>query len=158
MDKASPLGGNNSDKAEKMGKTDRTARLLKVEHLLYQNPKGLKMTEIARLCGVNKRTTYRDLVALDSELGVPIWEEGTKRGITEGYILPPIQFTLPEALNIFLAARLMLNYAHRYDPNTASTFMKLNSIVPTPLREQIQKTLDRMQRQPRNERYLLTLV
>lgn len=36
----------------------------------------------------------------------------------------------------------MLNYAHRYDPNIASTFTKLNSIVPLPLREQIQKTMD----------------
>ena len=144
--------------AERLGKTDRTARLLKVEHLLYQNPKGLKVEEIARLCSVNKRTTYRDLKALESELGVPIWEDGTKRGIAEGYLLPPIHFTLPEALNVFLAARLMLSYARRYDPNIASTFTKLNSIVPPPLRDQIQKTMDWMQRYPRNERYLLTLA
>jgi len=142
------------NKVDRIGKTDRTARLLKVEHLLYQNPKGLMIEEIARLCDVSKRTTYRDLIALESELGVPIWEEGSKRGITEGYLLPPVHFTLPEALNIFLAARVMLNYAHRYDPNMASTFIKLSSIVSPPLREQIQKTLDWMQKQPRNERYL----
>ena len=142
------------NKADRPGKTDRTARLLKVEHLLYQNPKGLIAEEIARLCDVNKRTTYRDLKALESELGVPIWEEGSKRGITEGYLLPPIHFTLTEALNIFLAARLMLNYAHWYDPNMASTFMKLSSVVSPLLREQIQKTMDWMQKQPRNERYL----
>ncbi len=144
--------------AERLGKTDRTVRLLKVEHLLYQNLKGLKVEEIARLCSVNKRTTYRDLRALDSELGVPIWEDGTKRGITEGYLLPPIHFTLAEALNVFLAARLMLSFARRYDPNIASTFTKLNSIVSPPIRDQIQKTLDWMQRYPRNERYLLTLA
>jgi predicted DNA-binding transcriptional regulator YafY len=132
--------------------------LLKVEHLLYQNPSGLKVEEIARLCGVNKRTTYRDLKALESELGVPIWEEGSTRGIDENYFLPPIRFSLTEALNIFLAARLMLNYAHRYDPNIASTFIKLNSIVPPPLREQIQKTMDWMQKQPRNDNYLRTLA
>lgn len=127
------------DKADRTAKTDRTARLLKVEHILYQNPKGLMIEEIARLCDVSKRTTYRDLIALESELGVPIWEEGSKRGIVEGHFLPPVQFTLPEALNIFLAARLMLNYAHRYGPNMASTFIKLSSVVPPPLREQIQK-------------------
>ena len=145
------------DKSERR-KTDRTARLLKVEHLLYQNPRGLMIEEITRLCDVNKRTTYRDLKALESELGVPLWEEGGKRGITEGYLLPPIHFTLPEALNIFLAARLMLNYAHRYDPNMASTFMKLSSVVSPVLREQIQKTMDWMQKQPRNERYLSILA
>lgn len=132
--------------------------MLKVEHLLYQSPHGLKTEEIARLCDVNKRTTYRDLKALESELGIPIWEEGTKRGIAEGYLLPPIHFTLTEALNVFLAARLMLSYAHRYDPAIASTFAKLNSIVPPPLRDQIQKTMDWMQRQPRNEKYLCTLA
>lgn len=140
------------------GKTDRTARLVKVEHILYQSPQGLRPEEIARLCDVSVRTAYRDLTALESELGVPICEEGGRRGIVEGYFLPPIHLTLPEALNIFLAARLMLNYARRYDPNMASTFMKLNSIVPPPLREQIQKTLDWMQKQPRNEEYLRILA
>lgn len=144
--------------AKGRGKTDRTARLVKVEHILYQNPQGLKPEEIARLCDVSVRTTYRDLVALESELGVPIWEEGGERGIVEGYFLPPIHLTLPEALNIFLAARLMLSYAHRYDPNMASTFVKLNSIVSPPLREQIQKTLNWMQKQPRNEKYLRILA
>ena len=52
----------------------------------------------------------------------------------------------------------MVNYAHRYDPNVASTFMKLNSIVPPLLREQIQKTIDWMQTQPRDENYLRTLA
>lgn len=141
-------------KPDRTGKADRTARLLKVEHILYQNPKGLMIEEIARLCNVSKRTTYRDLIALESELGVPIWEEGSKRGITEGYLLPPVHFTLPEALNIFLAARLMLNYAHRYDPNMASTFLKLSSVVSPLLREQIQKTMVWMQKQPRDEKYL----
>ena len=144
--------------AERPGKTDRTARLLKVEHLLYQNPKGLTVKEVTRLCNVSKRTIYRDLTALESELGVPIWEERGKRGIVEGYILPPIHLSLPEALNIFLAARLMLNYARRYDPNTASVFVKLNSIVPAPLRDEIQKILNWMQAQPKDEKYLRILA
>jgi predicted DNA-binding transcriptional regulator YafY len=146
------------NKADRHDKRDRTARLLNVEHLLYQYPKGLMIEEIARLCGVSKRTSYRDLKALESDLSIPIWEAGSKRGIVEGYLLPPIHFTPAEALNIFLAARLMLHYTHRYDPNIASTFMKLNSIVPPLLREQIQKTMDWMRKQPRNERYLSILA
>jgi len=141
------------------GKTkDRTARWAHIEHLLYQHPKGLKIKEIARICNVSIRQIYRDLDDLQSKLGLPIWEDRSTRGIDEHYFLPPIRFSLVEALNIFLAARLMLHYAHRYDPNTASTFMKLNSIVPTGLREQIQKTLDWMQKQPTDERYLRTLT
>jgi len=149
--------GIKLDKAERQ-KKDRTARLLNVMHLLYQNPQGLPVQRIADLCGVKKRTTYRDLKALESELGIPVSEDGSKRGIVEGYFLPPIHFTVPEALNIFLSARLMLNYSHRYDPSMASIFFKLNSIVPPPLREEIQKTISWLQRQPRDEKYLRTLA
>ena len=141
-----------------MSKTDRTARLLNVEHLLYQKPRGLTVEEIANFCGVTKRTTYRDLKALEDALKIPIWQEGIRRGIVEGHFLPPIRFTVPEALNVFLAARLMLSYARRYDPSMASIFTKLNSIVPSPLREDIQKTLEWMQRQPRNDKYLQVLT
>jgi len=136
---------------------DRTARLLKLQILLWQNPGGLNINELARLCSVSERTVYRDLQAIESELGVPIWEEGSKRGIVEGYALPPIPFTLPEALNIFLSARLMQNYSRRYNPHMASTFMKLNSVVPSPLREQIQKTINWLNKQPRNDKQLVIL-
>ena len=139
---------------ERERKRDRTARLLKLQILLWQNPGGLNIEELARRCAVCKRTAYRDLEALGDELGVPVWEEGSKRGIVEGYTLPPIPFTLPEALNIFLSARLMQNYSRRYDPHIASAFMKLNSVVPSPLREQIQKTINWLEKQPRNEKQL----
>ena len=141
------------------GKTkDRTARWAKIEHLLYQNRKGLKIKEIARICNISVRQIYRDLNDLQLKLGLPIWEEGSTRGIDEAYFLPPIRFSLSEALNVFLAARLMLNYAHRYDPNVASVFTKLNSIVPPPLRGQIQKTMEWMQKQTQDERYLRILA
>jgi len=141
------------------GKTkDRTARWAKIEHLLYQNRNGLKIKEIARICNVSVRQIYRDLNDLQCKLGLPIWEKGSTRGIDEEYFLPPIRFSLPEAINVFLAARLMLTYAHRYAPNIASTFIKLNSIVPPPLRDQIQKTMDWMQKQPQDEKYLRILA
>jgi predicted DNA-binding transcriptional regulator YafY len=141
------------------GKTkDRAGRWAQIEHLLYQNRQGLKIQDIARICNVSTRQIYRDFDDLQSKLGLPIWEERSTRGIDEDYFLPAIRFSLPEALSIFLAARLMLNYAPRFDPNVASTFMKLNSIVPAPLREQIQQTLDWMQTRPRDDKYLRTLA
>jgi predicted DNA-binding transcriptional regulator YafY len=143
-------------KRERKGRTE---RLLNIWLLLYQNPHfRFTAKDIAEKYGVDVRTIYRDLNALQNELGVPISEEGSKRGIEEGYFLPPIRFSLPEALNIFLSARLMLNYAQRYDPNTEATFFKLSSIVPPPLREQIQKTIDWMHKLPKDERYLRILA
>jgi len=137
---------------------DRTARWAQIEHLLYQNRSGLKIKEIACFCNVTTRQIYRDLNDLQSKVGLPIWEQGSTRGISEDYLLPPIQFSLPEAMTIFLSARLMLNYAHRYDPNTTSTFMKLNSVVTPLLREQIQQTMDWMHKLPKDERYLNILA
>ena len=121
-------------------KRDRLARLSKVEHLLYQCPDGLTIDSIAEKCDVSTRTSRRDLEALEA-IGVPIWEAGTRRGIAPGYFLPPISFTLPEAMTIFMAARLLLAYSNTYNPNIDSTFVKLNSAVPPPLRDQVATTI-----------------
>ncbi len=137
------------------GKTkDRTGRWAQIEHLLYQNSKGLKIKEIARVCNVSTRQIYRDLGDLESKLGIPIWEQGSIRGIVEDYFLPPIRFSLPEAMTIFLASRLLLAYTNVYNPSIETTFTKLNSIVPGPLRDQISKTIEWMQRQRKDERFL----
>ena len=132
-------------------KRDRLARLSKVEHLLYQCPEGLPIKSIAEKCRVSTRTSRRDLEALET-IGVPIWEDSTRRGIAPGYFLPPISFTLPEAMTIFLAARLLLAYSNTYNPNIDSTFVKLNSAVPPPLRDQVTRTIDWMQKLNRDDR------
>jgi predicted DNA-binding transcriptional regulator YafY len=138
-------------------KRDRTARLLKVEMLLIQKPDGLSVKELISKCGVSKRTIYRDLIALENELGIPIWENKNKRGIVEGYCLPPISFTPLEAMRVFLSLRLMLNYSHIYDQTTAGTFMKLNTVIPWPLRQQNQSCLEYLEKLPRNEKTINNL-
>jgi predicted DNA-binding transcriptional regulator YafY len=52
-------------------KRDRTARLLGVAHLLYQHPHGLTAQQIADRIGMNVRTVYRDLRALEDEVASP---------------------------------------------------------------------------------------
>ncbi|MBI2831939.1 MAG: HTH domain-containing protein [Chloroflexi bacterium] len=111
------------------GKTkDRTARWANMEHLLYQTRAGLTIKELSEKCGVSIRQIYRDIHDLEEKLGIKLWQEESRWGIAEGHFLPPIRFSLSEALTIFLAARLMMSYSHRYDPSTASAFIKLNSI------------------------------
>jgi predicted DNA-binding transcriptional regulator YafY len=133
-------------------KRDRTARMLKIQILLGQHPEGLKVKEIAKLCSTSIRTVYRDLDALEAELSVPVWQNENKRGVIEGYNLPAIPFTLAEAMNIFLATRLMQHYSRWYDPNVASTFVKLSSIVPPIIRTQILNTINWAGKQPKNEK------
>jgi len=111
----------------------KTERLIKIWLLLARNPAGYTIKELAGRFGVNIRTVYRDMEALGEDLKIPVYDDNKRWRIDEDYMLPPIQFTLPEALNIFLAARLMLRYSNRYDPNTEATFTKLSSVLPPTL-------------------------
>jgi len=133
-------------------KSDRTARLLKIQLILWQHPDGLSVADIAKKCNVSLKTAYRDLDTLESELGVPIWEEGTKRGITEGHFLPPITFSITDAINIFLATRSMQSYFSTISMSVVNTFMKLNVTLPSPLKQQIQDLIDTQETQTMNKR------
>lgn len=141
-----------------MDRAKKTERMLRIWLLLLRNPLRYSTKDLAEKFDVNVRTIYRDIGALESELRVPVYEERAKWAIDDSYFLPPIRFTVSEALNIFLAARLMLSYSHRYDPNMDSTFSVLASVLPLPLREQVQKTLDWMQGLPKSETYLRNLA
>jgi predicted DNA-binding transcriptional regulator YafY len=145
-----PKVGTNQEKDMRKyySKGDRTARLLKQQILMCQNPQGLSIGEIANMCSVSKRTAYRDLRTLESVLGVPVWEDGSKRGIIEGYFLSPVNLTLSEAINIFIALRLIQNFSPVYNPSVTATFAKLNTIVPIPLKTQIQHSLEYLEKQP----------
>jgi len=134
-------------------KRDRTARLLRVAVVLNQNPHGLTVHEIARLCNVCVRTTYRDLRALQEELEVPIWQEGRLYGLVPGYFLPPVNLTLQEAMALFLASRLTSRYADERDPYIESAFTKLGAILPQPIAEHVQETVKVMAERRANENF-----
>lgn len=129
-------------------KQDRTARLLNLELILGQYPQGVDIKHLADKCRISSRTAYRDLKALENELGVPIWEERGKRGITEGYFAPSIRFSTSEAINIFLATRMLYRFTSQSNANIASTFMKLSAIVPQPLKKHIQDTIEYVYERP----------
>jgi predicted DNA-binding transcriptional regulator YafY len=131
-------------------KRDRTARLLRLQVLLWQNPNGITIREMAQKCSVSERTIFRDLNALETELMVPLWGEGNRRGVLDGYFLPPVMLTVHEAENILIASRLMFHMSQIYSPNITSTFMKINTIVPEPLKRHIRKTIEYMERLPKN--------
>ncbi|NLE09540.1 MAG: YafY family transcriptional regulator [Dehalococcoidales bacterium] len=136
----------------------KTERLIKIWVILHNNPQGYTVQEMAERFDVDIRTIYSDLKALDSELGIPVFDDDDKRWkLNYEKMLPPLRFTIPEALNIFLAVRLMVGYSKRYDPNMDATFSKLGSILPKPLGEQVQKTVDWMHGFRTDEKYLRTL-
>lgn len=134
-------------------KRDRTARLLRVAQTLYQFPQGLPIKRLAELCDVSTRTIYRDLRALQEELGYPIWQEGRLYGLEDGVFLPPLKLTLLEAMTLFLAARLVSRYSDERDPNVESAFGKLAAALPKTVAQHVSDTIRGMMGRTENARY-----
>jgi predicted DNA-binding transcriptional regulator YafY len=129
------------------GKRDRTARLLRVLQVLQAHGEdGVRPDEIARRTAMHKRSVYRDLRALETEMHIPLWSEGGRWGVEPQAFLPPLRLTLPEAMAVFLSARLVTRYADKYEPNLASAFQKLEEGLPEALRAHVERTLDDLAR------------
>lgn len=133
-------------------KRDRLARIGRIVRLLRAHPDGLKPETIAERVGTSKRTVYRDLRALDGELAIPTWNERGLWGVAGDEFLPDFKLTRHEAMAVFLAARLMVRYADRYDPDLASAFEKLAGGLPGALGEHVNRTLDLLQQAPNDAR------
>ena len=124
---------------------DRLARLLRVASILYSagsGEQGVPVAEIARLTGMTTRTVYRDINALDEELAVPIFQAGRGRyGIERKYFLPPLHLSVPEAIVLFLAARLIARWSDEYDQAVVSAFTKLADLLPQPIARHVAATM-----------------
>ena len=118
----------------------KAARLHKIAHLLYRNPRGLSTSELSKHCDITIRTIQRDLQDLD-EAGVPIWEDGGRYGIIKGYYLPPIHFSLEEASALYLATRLLARYSDEHNPIVVQALAKLAGAMPEAIADHIHHTI-----------------
>jgi predicted DNA-binding transcriptional regulator YafY len=135
-------------------KRDRLARLTRLVSILQSHPEGMRTADIAARVGMSVRTVYRDLVALQEELRLPVWGEDGVWGIdSEKAFLPPLKLTQQEAMAVVLSARLMVRYADKYDPDLAAAFEKLERGLPSPLAEHVERTLDGLSKAPRDETF-----
>lgn len=115
---------------------NKTERLLAIVMEL-QRSKLLTADQLAEVLEVSARTIYRDMQAL-SEAGVPIiGETGTGYSLMEGYFLPPISFTVEEAVSLLLGAEFV---EKRFDPafrhSALSSRRKIEAILSRPIREE----------------------
>jgi proteasome accessory factor B len=132
--------------ADRIGrKRDRLARLLSVVSILYSRgsgENGVAVSEIAKLTGMTTRTVYRDINALDEELGVPVFQAGRGRyGIDRKFFLPPLRLSVPEAIVLFLASRLIARWSDQYDAAVVSAFTKLADALPQPIARHVAATM-----------------
>src|SRR5204862_6279639 len=141
-------------------KGDRGARILKIQTLLQGNPHGLTTGEIARRTGVNPRTTYRDIRALEA-MNVPVYEDDGRIAIDPNYFIAPVKFTLREAMALLMGVRLMHRHTDEADPDVADAFTKLAAAMPAPVAEYVHATVRQMAERaphPLHSRVLQTIA
>jgi len=146
-----PMDGDGEGRGS--GKRDRLARLTRLVQLLASHPDGMRVEDIATRVNMSVRTIYRDFRALERELQIPTWAEGGVWGVSDSAFLPPLKLTRSEAMAVFLAARLMVRYADKYDPDLAAAFEKLEAVLPAALAEHVERTLDLLQHAPHDDRF-----
>jgi predicted DNA-binding transcriptional regulator YafY len=128
-------------------KQDRMARLLHELLLLQGAARGLTSQDIADRMDITRRTAQRDLRALE-EIGVPLLVDRTRWRLVDGYFLPPVRFSLQEAVGMLLSARLMLRYADRQNRYTAMAYEKLAAVLPAALGQPLLETAAALKQQP----------
>jgi proteasome accessory factor B len=111
---------------------NRTERLATIERMLSRNTTGLRVVEIARACGVDRRTIYRDLSLL-TEVGLPIYQRDGRYFINHDYYLATLRLNINEAVALFLAARALSRYADQQNPHIVSALAKLSTVLPEPV-------------------------
>jgi proteasome accessory factor B len=138
--------GGGDDRAG--AKRDRLARLLRVVRILEAHREGIRPSALAIQVGVSRRTAYRDLVALETEVGIPVWSDKGLWGLDERALLPRLSLTLSEGMLVYLSARLLAGYADTYDPELAAALLKLADILPPTIRGHVERTVDILARRP----------
>jgi predicted DNA-binding transcriptional regulator YafY len=123
-----------------MNRLDRALGIL----LLLRGGKTYSAAELARRFEVSVRTIYRDIEMLCA-VGVPIYAELGRTGgfrLVEGYFLPPVMFSVGEAISLLLGLTLLRRLRARpFAAELETGEQKLLAAVP----EQLRDTLARAQ-------------
>jgi len=119
----------------------RAVRLVRIPQLLNNHSSGLTVKELAGLCSVSSRTIQRDLNDLQSDLKVPVMQNGNRYKIMGDYILPPVSFSLYESVALFLASRLTLRQTDEDNPHMKTALAKIAKTLPYPLDETVEQSV-----------------
>ncbi|WAH36050.1 helix-turn-helix transcriptional regulator [Alicyclobacillus dauci] len=124
-----------------MNKTDRLLAIV----LELQRKKMARAEDLATLFETSVRTIYRDIQAL-SEAGVPIiGTPGTGYSLMEGYFLPPISFTVEEAVTLLIGTDFIeQRFDYDYRVRAQAARGKIEAILPESVRNEtsrVRKTM-----------------
>lgn len=135
--------------------TRRSTRLIRIRDLFVKRG-SLSAAELARELGYSQRTIQRDLLALDTELNVPLVYEGRRWRIMEGanLVFGPVRLTLHEARAIYFATRLMLRSADERDPDGIAALEKVADALPDGVARHMRRTVAEYSELPANMQYI----
>jgi len=124
---------------------NRTDRLLAIVLELQARGKR-RAQDLAASFEVSKRTIYRDVQAL-CEAGVPVVSEpGSGYSLVDGYFLPPLRFTLEEAMLLLLGSDAMgQSFDAEYQAAARNAGRKISGVLPDDLRPQVESLQERIQ-------------
>lgn len=113
-----------------MNKTDRMLAIV----LELQRNKMLRAEDLAAAFETSVRTIYRDIQAL-SEAGVPVvGAPGQGYSLMEGYFLPPVSFTVEEAVALLIGTQFVEQwFDDRYGRKAQASRGKIEAILPEPV-------------------------
>jgi proteasome accessory factor B len=126
----------------------RAVRLIRIRDYLLRHPEGATTAELASQMGVNVRSVQRDILTLETDLGLPLIEENHRYKVSEDMELPALRLTLFEARAVFMAVRLYLKYADKGDASGLSALQKLAAVMPEPLMEHVRACYDLLSARP----------
>ncbi|MEW6213410.1 MAG: YafY family protein [Acidobacteriota bacterium] len=119
-----------------MNRTDRLFAIV----LELQSKKTTRAQDMAAMFETSLRTIYRDIQSL-SQSGVPIVSlPGQGYSITDGYFLPPLSFTSPEATMLALGADFVAqNFDSEYAEAARSASRKIEAVLSDKARREAQE-------------------
>jgi predicted DNA-binding transcriptional regulator YafY len=123
----------NKGDAAGMNKTDRLLAIV----LELQRKEIIRAEDLAAVFETSRRTIYRDIQAL-SEAGVPIiGSPGLGYSLMEGYFLPPVSFSVEEAVALLIGTDFVQQkFDSGYGAKAQTSQRKIEAILPESVRKE----------------------
>ncbi|MEC0227187.1 helix-turn-helix transcriptional regulator [Paenibacillus alba] len=119
-----------------MNKTDRLLAIV----LELQSKGTLRAEDLADTFETSRRTIYRDIQAL-SEAGVPVvGSTGIGYSLMEGYFLPPLSFTIEEAVSLLIGTDFVVQkFDSSYGAKAQTAQSKIETILPERILDEVHR-------------------
>jgi predicted DNA-binding transcriptional regulator YafY len=137
----------------------RASRLVEIESRLRRNPQGVTVRDLAAATGYSMRTVQRDLIVLESELGVPLMQGEHRRWqiMPGSTAIGAVRFNVHQARAVYMATRLLLRHSDQRDPDAEEALARLADAMPPSMARFVALAADELRGRPENEDYTAAL-